>query len=132
MRDEEIRSGAVSPEDAYRELERHFRAQSSQENTGYHIRLYQSSLRLHLANEKLELLREHFGIFVPAGDEPGIQVTVETTNLSRLKLMNLSHTAAIHRDFDAVWNALGPDVTMEVLKQARSRWTEIAKPDTSE
>lgn len=126
-RDEDIIHGAFTPAQGYRELLRHLEVQSSTEGRGYHIRLYHPAMMLDLNKDRLELLKEHFGIFTPAKHNPCIHVKVEKTNLSLLNLTNLPLTSATHDDFDVVWNALKQDVTKDVLESTRDRWIEIAK-----
>jgi hypothetical protein len=94
----------------------------------YRIRLYHPTGKLiGLSPDKFDILHHHFGIFVPRNAGPCIQVIVEKTNLSVLKLTNLSHEASIHTHFNAVWNALKTDLTGSALNKARARWNAIAK-----
>ena len=131
VKDEEIRSGSVTPDEAFSELGRHLKLQSSTRAPGYRIRLYQPVMRLHLANEKLEILKDHFGIFAPANEGPCVHVKVERTNLSLLTLTNLSPRDSVHTYFDAVWKKLDRDLTKNTLEQAKNRWTMIAKAGTA-
>jgi hypothetical protein len=126
VRDDEIRSGAFTPAQAFGELGRHFQAQSRTPTAGYHIRLYHSAPKLRLSKDKLEIFNEHFGIFEPAKDEPCIHVKVEKTNLSVLKLTNLPRHSTPRKYFDAVWEALRQDLTPNALNDAKQKWEIIA------
>lgn len=124
VKEGDLRAGLLTPDRVAGELRRHLGAQSTKPN-GYHIRLYGPSTKLALSKQKLDLLTDHVGMFIPERDQPCISVTVEKTNLSRLKIANESRAAPTIRDFGAIWDALGGDLTDTVLTKAESEWNAL-------
>jgi hypothetical protein len=113
VRNEKILIKPSEPDEAFRELSRHFKAQSSNSDSGYHIRLYNTSdPNVHrLRGSAVALLAQHVGIFEPAVSGHCIQVEFEDRDLSVLRLANLPRNSAIQNDFDRLWQALDADLT---------------------
>jgi hypothetical protein len=125
---EELRRGTLTPAAVSDVIKRHMGTQVSDETTGYHVRLYDTSdpSAPTLRGEAAALLRKHYGIFEPVGRGNCIQVKVEEADLSGLRLTNLQRGSADQDNFELFWRILKTDLTSDGLQEAKERWNRIA------
>jgi hypothetical protein len=125
---DDLRDGSLSPDEAYETLKQHLESAVEPAGQGgsYQVRLLDTTVTV--PKEANEIVKEHYGIFIPPPPQRCLQVRVDKRNFSKLSFANLPAGSDESRQFDRIWNAvLRTNLTAELLSEARDRWRRIAR-----